>query len=165
MLFLTHNASGRSYLSFKLFKNDPFILKEKLANPPPLCEGEGLASRILEMGPSGAKFLGPVIIEVPHFASLRGRYVNFYFYWSEKNVFAEVSGGFRSMIQQNVNSQFIVQKKQKGDCNTVQRTWNRNFALRRWTTLEGTPIGGQWRRRSRSKLLYFANLLLLLIYC
>jgi len=25
------------------------------------------------MGPHGAKFLGPVILEVPHFASLRGR--------------------------------------------------------------------------------------------
>jgi ankyrin len=34
-------------------------------------EGEALASRILELGPSAAKFLGPVIIEVPHFASLR----------------------------------------------------------------------------------------------
>ena len=36
-------------------------------------EGEAIASRVLELGPSGAKFLGPVIIEVPHFASLRGR--------------------------------------------------------------------------------------------
>ena len=30
-----------------------------------------MASRILEMGPHNGKFLGPVIIEVPHFASLR----------------------------------------------------------------------------------------------
>lgn len=36
-------------------------------------EGEALASRILELGPAKANFLGPVIIEVPHFASLRGR--------------------------------------------------------------------------------------------
>ena len=36
-------------------------------------EGEAIASRILELGPAGAKFLGPVIIEVPHFASLRGK--------------------------------------------------------------------------------------------
>ena len=36
-------------------------------------EGEAIASRVLELGPAGAKFLGPVIIEVPHFASLRGR--------------------------------------------------------------------------------------------
>ena len=25
------------------------------------------------MGPAGARFLGPVVIEVPHFASLRGK--------------------------------------------------------------------------------------------
>ena len=36
-------------------------------------EGEAIASRILELGPAGAKFLGPVIIEVPHFACLRGK--------------------------------------------------------------------------------------------
>lgn len=34
-------------------------------------EGESLASRILELGPAGAKFLGPVVLEIPHFASLR----------------------------------------------------------------------------------------------
>uniref|UniRef100_A0AC35TXI0 ANK_REP_REGION domain-containing protein n=1 Tax=Rhabditophanes sp. KR3021 TaxID=114890 RepID=A0AC35TXI0_9BILA len=50
-----------------------YLKKEKLNHPPPLSEGEALASRILEMGPAGAKFLGPVILEVPHFASLRGR--------------------------------------------------------------------------------------------
>lgn len=50
-----------------------YLKKEKLAHPPPLMEGEACASRILEMGPAGAKFLGPVIIEVPHFASLRGK--------------------------------------------------------------------------------------------
>ncbi|CAH1794422.1 unnamed protein product, partial [Owenia fusiformis] len=49
------------------------VKKEKLLHPPPLMEGEALASRILEMGPHGAQFLGPVIIEVPHYASLRGR--------------------------------------------------------------------------------------------
>lgn len=47
------------------------VRKEKLAFPPPLMEGEALASRILQMGPPGAQFEGPVIIEVPHFASLR----------------------------------------------------------------------------------------------
>uniref|UniRef100_A0AAF5PI01 Uncharacterized protein n=2 Tax=Wuchereria bancrofti TaxID=6293 RepID=A0AAF5PI01_WUCBA len=50
-----------------------YLRKDKLAHPPPLSEGEALASRILEMAPHGAKFLGPVILEVPHFASLRGR--------------------------------------------------------------------------------------------
>ena len=33
---------------------------EKVDNPPPLCEGEALASRILKMGPIGAKFTGSV---------------------------------------------------------------------------------------------------------
>merc|ERR1719211_727693 len=50
-----------------------YLKKDKLIHPPPLMEGEAIASRILELGPAGAKFLGPVIIEVPHFASLRGK--------------------------------------------------------------------------------------------
>lgn len=48
-----------------------YLRREKSVPLPPLMEGEACASRILEMGPAGAKFLGPVIIEVPHFASLR----------------------------------------------------------------------------------------------
>jgi ankyrin len=44
---------------------------EKLENPPPLAEDEALASRVLKMGPVGATFNGSVVIEVPHFASLR----------------------------------------------------------------------------------------------
>ncbi|CAG9109207.1 unnamed protein product [Plutella xylostella] len=35
------------------------------AAPPPLMEGEALASRLLELQPQGAKFLAPVILEVP----------------------------------------------------------------------------------------------------
>jgi ankyrin len=50
-----------------------YLKKDKLIHPPPLMEGEAIASRVLELGPSGAKFLGPVIIEVPHFAALRGK--------------------------------------------------------------------------------------------
>ncbi|XP_076454790.1 uncharacterized protein LOC143289416 isoform X40 [Babylonia areolata] len=49
------------------------IKREKLMKPPPMAEGEGLAARILEMGPVGTQFLGPIVIEVPHFASLRGK--------------------------------------------------------------------------------------------
>ncbi|OCT97136.1 hypothetical protein XELAEV_18009359mg, partial [Xenopus laevis] len=41
--------------------------------PPPLNEGESLVSRILQLGPPGTKFLGPVIVEIPHFAALRGK--------------------------------------------------------------------------------------------
>ncbi|KAI4470519.1 ankyrin repeat and protein kinase domain-containing protein [Holotrichia oblita] len=50
-----------------------YVRPKKIQHPPPLMEGEALASRVLELGPVGAKFLGPVIIEVPHFASLRGK--------------------------------------------------------------------------------------------
>lgn len=50
-----------------------YLKKDKLIHPPPLMEGEAIASRVLELGPATAKFLGPVIIEVPHFASLRGK--------------------------------------------------------------------------------------------
>ncbi|XP_018616506.2 ankyrin-3 isoform X9 [Scleropages formosus] len=48
------------------------VKRHKLACPPPMVEGEGLASRLVEVGPAGAQFLGPVIVEIPHFASLRG---------------------------------------------------------------------------------------------
>ncbi len=41
-----------------------YLKKDKLVHPPPLNEGEALASRILELGPAKAQFLGPVIIEV-----------------------------------------------------------------------------------------------------
>jgi len=34
------------------------VKKEKLTHPPPLMEGEALASRILEIGPTSAKFQG-----------------------------------------------------------------------------------------------------------
>ncbi|XP_022249625.1 ankyrin-2-like isoform X3 [Limulus polyphemus] len=50
-----------------------YLRKEKLIHPPPLMEGEACAARILEVGPVGAKFLGPIIIEIPHFTSLRGK--------------------------------------------------------------------------------------------
>ncbi|KAK5607627.1 hypothetical protein CRENBAI_008436 [Crenichthys baileyi] len=47
--------------------------KHKLAFPPPMVEGEGLVSRLVEVGPAGAQFLGPVIVEIPHFGSMRGK--------------------------------------------------------------------------------------------
>lgn len=50
-----------------------YLRRERLVHPPPLMEGEACASKIMEVGPAGAKFLGPVLIEVPHFASLRGQ--------------------------------------------------------------------------------------------
>ncbi|XP_061083536.1 ankyrin-3-like isoform X14 [Conger conger] len=49
------------------------VRRHKLASPPPMVEGEGLASRLVEVGPAGAQFLGPVIVEIPHFGSMRGK--------------------------------------------------------------------------------------------
>ncbi|XP_034073939.1 ankyrin-3-like isoform X44 [Gymnodraco acuticeps] len=82
------------------------VKRHKLATPPPMVEGEGLASRLVEVGPAGAQFLGklhlprklpalsegeslvspvlqlgprgtrfvgPVIVEIPHFGSMRGQ--------------------------------------------------------------------------------------------
>nr|XP_007960496.2 ankyrin-1 isoform X11 [Chlorocebus sabaeus] len=45
------------------------VKPQKLSTPPPLAEEEGLASRIITLGPTGAQFLSPVIVEIPHFAS------------------------------------------------------------------------------------------------
>ncbi|CAG5037574.1 unnamed protein product [Parnassius apollo] len=50
-----------------------YLKPSRINHMPPLMEGEALASRVLEMGPVAAKFLGPVILEVPHYASLRGK--------------------------------------------------------------------------------------------
>ncbi|XDV44971.1 hypothetical protein PO909_013165, partial [Leuciscus waleckii] len=49
------------------------VKRHKLACLPPMVEGEGLASRLVEVGPAGAQFLGPVIVEIPHFGSMRGK--------------------------------------------------------------------------------------------
>ncbi|XP_023375849.1 ankyrin-1-like [Pteropus vampyrus] len=45
------------------------VKPQKLSTPPPLAKEEGLASRIIALGPTGAQFLSPVIVEIPHFAS------------------------------------------------------------------------------------------------
>ncbi|NWX19516.1 ANK1 protein, partial [Aegotheles bennettii] len=45
------------------------VKPQKLPAPPSLAEEEGLASRIIALGPAGAQFLSPVIVEIPHFAS------------------------------------------------------------------------------------------------
>ena len=49
-------ASAPTRVTCKLIKVD------KLACPPPLMEGEALASRVLEMGPVGVSFLGYVLV-------------------------------------------------------------------------------------------------------
>ena len=60
------------------------VKKEKLTHPPPLMEGEALASRILEIGPTSAKFLGYIVSSclrlfspwVPNLVLARYRSVN-----------------------------------------------------------------------------------------
>ncbi|XP_012159402.1 ankyrin-2 isoform X2 [Ceratitis capitata] len=50
-----------------------YVKPQRTMHPPQLMEGEALASRVLELGPVSTKFIGPIIMEVPHFASLRGK--------------------------------------------------------------------------------------------
>ncbi|XP_017869043.1 PREDICTED: ankyrin-3 isoform X1 [Drosophila arizonae] len=50
-----------------------YVKPQRVANPPPLMEGEALVSRILEMSPVTGKFLSPIVLEVPHFGSLRDK--------------------------------------------------------------------------------------------
>ncbi|NXJ84813.1 ANK1 protein, partial [Trogon melanurus] len=45
------------------------VKPQKLPAPPSLAEEEGLVSRIIALGPAGAQFLSPVVVEIPHFAS------------------------------------------------------------------------------------------------
>ncbi|XP_062913114.1 ankyrin-1-like isoform X10 [Mobula hypostoma] len=46
------------------------VKSQKLVSPPPLVEGEGMGSRVIALGPAGTRFQGPVIVEIPHFASV-----------------------------------------------------------------------------------------------
>ncbi|KAA3680037.1 ankyrin [Paragonimus westermani] len=46
---------------------------ERTTRPPQLNDSEGLACRIIELGPYPCTFNTPVLLEIPHFASLRGR--------------------------------------------------------------------------------------------
>ncbi|CAH8532996.1 unnamed protein product [Schistosoma turkestanicum] len=46
---------------------------ERTARPPQLNDCEGLACRIIELGPHPYRFNSPVLLEIPHFATLRGR--------------------------------------------------------------------------------------------
>lgn len=58
-------AFGLNSLNLSLSRpNKPSLL-------PPLYEGEALACRVLDVNPSGVKFLQPVYLELPHFSALR----------------------------------------------------------------------------------------------
>jgi ankyrin len=40
------------------------VRRDKLSNPPPLNDGESLATRILKLGPAGATFSGFALLEL-----------------------------------------------------------------------------------------------------
>jgi hypothetical protein len=46
---------------------------DRIQHPPQLNDGDGLACRVLEMGPTGCKFNSPVLLEIPHYGSMRIR--------------------------------------------------------------------------------------------
>ncbi|CAH8640818.1 unnamed protein product [Dicrocoelium dendriticum] len=46
---------------------------ERTTRPPQLNDSEGLACRIIELGPHPCSFNSPVLLEIPHFAALCGR--------------------------------------------------------------------------------------------
>ncbi|XP_018802934.1 PREDICTED: ankyrin-3 isoform X1 [Bactrocera latifrons] len=50
-----------------------YVKPQRVHNSPPLMEGEALVSRIMELSPVEGKFLRPVVLEVPHFGSLRDK--------------------------------------------------------------------------------------------
>ncbi|XP_076804273.1 uncharacterized protein LOC143448417 isoform X6 [Clavelina lepadiformis] len=43
-------------------------------NYPPLTEGEGVAAKVFQLAPKALRFLGPVAIEIPHFAYVKENY-------------------------------------------------------------------------------------------
>ena len=49
------------------------LRSERVSHPPSLNDGEGLACRIIELGPHPCKFFAPVLLEIPHYASMRDR--------------------------------------------------------------------------------------------
>nr|XP_014098225.2 ankyrin-3 [Bactrocera oleae] len=50
-----------------------YVKPQRVHNSPPLMEGEALVSRIMELSPVEGKFLRPVVLEIPHFGSLRDK--------------------------------------------------------------------------------------------
>ncbi|CUT99311.1 Ankyrin [Echinococcus multilocularis] len=60
------NASvGPLRIICRLLRYPPYAIQ------PPLNDGEGLACRLIEVGPVGVRFNAPILIEVPYCASLR----------------------------------------------------------------------------------------------
>lgn len=51
--------------------------RHKLAYPPPMVEGEGLVSRLVEVGPAGAQFLGYDTMTFICLLFMRGSFVKY----------------------------------------------------------------------------------------
>nr|CAH8871652.1 unnamed protein product [Trichobilharzia regenti] len=47
---------------------------ERMNSPPIMNDGDGLACRLIEIGPTGIRFASPILLEVPHYAFLTGKH-------------------------------------------------------------------------------------------
>ncbi|CAH8614825.1 unnamed protein product [Heterobilharzia americana] len=46
---------------------------DRMNSPPIMNDGDGLACRLIEIGPTGIRFASPILLEVPHYAFLSGK--------------------------------------------------------------------------------------------
>ncbi|CAH8636573.1 unnamed protein product [Schistosoma margrebowiei] len=46
---------------------------DRMNSPPIMNDGDGLACRLLEIGPAGIRFASPILLEIPHYAFLNGK--------------------------------------------------------------------------------------------
>ncbi|CAH8650718.1 unnamed protein product [Schistosoma haematobium] len=46
---------------------------DRMNSPPIMNDGDGLACRLLEIGPAGIRFASPILFEIPHYAFLNGK--------------------------------------------------------------------------------------------
>ncbi|CAH8655158.1 unnamed protein product [Schistosoma rodhaini] len=46
---------------------------DRMNSPPIMNDGDGLACRLLEIGPPGIRFASPILLEIPHYAFLNGK--------------------------------------------------------------------------------------------
>lgn len=119
-----------------------FLRKEKMSLTPPLNEGEALAARILEMGPQGNKFLGPVVIEIPHYASLREKDREILVLrsdngekWTEhpiqtsENSLEEAIGSYVNLLDENQNDSDSSSLMQTNVLRIITTDFPRYFAL------------------------------------
>lgn len=99
-----------------------YIKPQRTLHPPQLMEGEALASRVLELGPVGAKFLGPVVMEVPHFASLRGK---------EREIVILRSDNGETWREHSIDNSDEIVQEILNDCFEPEG-WCDDFILLRW---------------------------------